>query len=503
MSILKATGEINRRRELAVSEIYGAVLLLGIITTAIVLIVLLGSSIVGDAQAASKYSGTEQAFTVADSKISKARFSTSIYQEAPFELRDGTVYINGSWDDSHIMIYDYNNTTKTNKLIYNGTLGTIRCVMDHGEVGYQAGGIWEYVDNGSLMISPPDFDYNGVTLTLPIMRISGDESISATGNRKVLINVNSTNTTLIYPNDTFANPITSDHAINITIKSKYYKAWADYINLRTRADAIVDDKNSSVNVSLRTGSPIQSGPAGSGFNTIGLDTSYDAPIDLFNLHLMPENKGNDYRGSFDAKIPSGQEFRIYVDRTTGNNNKEYASITLVYNDPVNGVTEIWYTVYPHYRKEMDPIDLNMLNHELYLNYVSESPDKQVSDYPHSSIPSASWGRNMSSPWNPWNSPGSIDTDPSKTEYDDPTYRDVDIGEQKTLHDLIQHYLWLMSYQAQLQDTNPVFTTDVDNKPKWKYDDKTSWLNISFKSSNDIKYLYLTEGTLEASFAAQG
>ena len=41
------------------------------------------------------------------------------------------------------------------------------------------------------------------------------------------------------------------YLINITIKSDYYAAWASYINERTLADAVVDAKNKTVNISRR------------------------------------------------------------------------------------------------------------------------------------------------------------------------------------------------------------------------------------------------------------
>ena len=65
------------------------------------------------------------------------------------------VVVNGTWDDSHIIVYNIGNSE-----IYNSSLGTIKCITDDGEVAYQDGGVWMR-DNtgGSIMISPPDFDY--------------------------------------------------------------------------------------------------------------------------------------------------------------------------------------------------------------------------------------------------------------------------------------------------------------------------------------------------------
>jgi hypothetical protein len=122
------------------------------VSIAVVTIVLIGYNVINKAQSESKINAMEQAFTFVDSKISKARFSTSIYQEIPLGLRDGMIYINGSWDDSHILIYDFNNTTQVATEIYNSTLGTIGSVFDQGEVGYQDGGVWKSDNNKRVFI---------------------------------------------------------------------------------------------------------------------------------------------------------------------------------------------------------------------------------------------------------------------------------------------------------------------------------------------------------------
>jgi len=94
--------------------------------------------------------------------------------------------------DGNITIYDVDLITGDRTLIYNQTLGTIKCVTKDGTVGYQDGGVWiKYAGNGSTMLSPPDFDFNGVTLTLPIMRIAGD-SAAAYSDSTAMIYANST-----------------------------------------------------------------------------------------------------------------------------------------------------------------------------------------------------------------------------------------------------------------------------------------------------------------------
>jgi len=152
-----------------------------------------------DSKTASQVSQNEQAFTVADSRLSKARFSTSIFQEAPFKVQDGVVSVDG--DDSYLQIDVFDRNTgapiylldTSGRAIYTDStlahqvpmsyqvyLGTIKATSKDGKViGYQGGGVWTlYPDGGCIVVTPPDFDYNGVTLTLPITHLNGE---SATG----------------------------------------------------------------------------------------------------------------------------------------------------------------------------------------------------------------------------------------------------------------------------------------------------------------------------------
>jgi glycerol-3-phosphate acyltransferase PlsY len=77
------------RNNWGVSETLGVILLLALVTIGVTIVLTMGMHTITDAKSDANYNGVEQAFTVAESKLSKARFSTSIYQEAPFELRDG------------------------------------------------------------------------------------------------------------------------------------------------------------------------------------------------------------------------------------------------------------------------------------------------------------------------------------------------------------------------------------------------------------------------------
>lgn len=466
--------------DLAVSEVVGSILLLGIVISAAAIFFLSGTNTIDSAKSSAAINSAEQAFTMADSRLSKARFSTAVFQEAPFEITDGIVNVNGSWDNSHIIVYSTDSHTE----IYNSSLGTIRCIMDQGEVAYQDGGVWMRDNSGgSIMISPPDFDYNGVTLTLPVMRINGNETLSVSGNNKVIINANSTSDpTTIFPSvEKGGNPIPMGYSINITIKSDYYQAWASYINERTNAEATVDEKNKTVNVSLKTGTPMQQGLATDGYTTKSMDTSYNAPLYVFNLDLNTRNSGNDYTITYGVMPPNtaNPDFQLSVTRTTGNGNKDYAMITTFYKDGTE--TEKFQSEIEFERKNEEEIFLNLLNRSIMLKY---SPDSTRDN-------TITWGDNSNIPDSGY-----------MPEYVDPTYSDVADNEEKPLYDILQHYMRLMA--AYDQDNG-----DAYGGPKYgvigkdKFDETKSTFQIAYASSQDIKYLYITEGVLDTSLTSSG
>ena len=307
---------------------------------------------------------------MADSRLSKARFSTAIFQEAPLKVNGGLVNVNDSWDDSHITIYDFNNITKTTTVIYDRPLGTIKCTTNDGVVAYQDGGVWR-LDNtgGSVMISPPDFNYNGITLTLPVMRITGKASMSATGGTGVIIGVKSTEPTNVYPGPGYLNPVPANHFINISIKSDYYRAWADYINERTSATAVTDDNKKIANVSLSTGVGRQSGLAQNGYSTKSIVTSFNAPLLALTLNILTHEHGlgNNYRVDYGSTPSGNPNLHISVGRTTGGINQEKDKIEITFQNGT--VKEVWRGYVEFQRKSEKEIEVDLLNRSLKMNYT--------------------------------------------------------------------------------------------------------------------------------------
>ena len=373
----------KRLDDYAVSEMVGYVILMGIIITGLSMIVLTNMPSVNSAQDSAQFNHVEQAFTTADSRISKARFSTSIFQETPFQLNEGTVVVDGSDTNSFLEIYK----GSLDHRIYHTALGTIKCVTGQGEIAYQAGGVWESSpDGGSVMISPPDFNYNGETLTLPVMRIVGSESMATSAGGKVMVDVQSQEPVRKYPaailedGSVGTNPVELDNDIIIRIKSDYYLAWADFINERTKATAVVDPVNKIVTVTLKTGVPMQSGLIDSGLNTLNMQiTSNYAPLTRYTIHFEKRNPGKDYFISLRPPAGTNPFLNIMTARLNGPGKENIALVyKYTYTDPVNPANNIYEafstTLAFDSTTEYNTIDIDMLSSGIMMTYGDEDGD---------------------------------------------------------------------------------------------------------------------------------
>ncbi|OPY27981.1 MAG: hypothetical protein A4E28_01757 [Methanocella sp. PtaU1.Bin125] len=498
----------NRKRrgvrfdDYAVSEQVGYVILIGIIVTGLSIAVLFSMPSVNSSKDNAQFTNIEQAFTTADSRISKARFSTSIFQEISFQLNEGAVIVNNSSADSYIEILKYDRATNTNYTIYQAPLGTIKCVTDFGEVAYQDGGVWEkYPDGGSIMISPPDFDFNGETLTLPLMRIAGNSSMATSAGGKILVDVKSNDPVTVYPRNngmstTLANPVEEGKDIIVKVKSDYYQAWADFINERTLATATVDPADRTVTVLLMTGAPTQSGLVKNGLNTKHMETDNNyAPVIKFSMHLEKRNPGKDYFISLRPPAGTDPFLNVMVCRLKGPG-KENVGVIYEYTDSANNIHEAFSTTLEFDSStEYHDIDINMMSDTILMMYGDSDGDGDIDDNGAWAIDpdSTTWGADPLVTGDTGSFPGLYDAN------------DVHYGDFKKLCDVTEHYLRLMATKH--PGTGPTYvchgTERGNDNNHIHFDSQTSTFLFKFESRQDLKYLYVTEGTLDLSIGATG
>jgi hypothetical protein len=498
--------------EEAVSEIFGYIVILGIIITALGIMLVIAMPQIQDTKDGGQSGQYEQAFTVADSRISKARFSTSIFQEIPFKVTDGTIRVDDT--SSEITVIDKEidpitgqTITRTDPItgniisprtLYHANLGTLKCEGKDGEIGYEDGGVWKLYPNGggSVMISPPDFNYNGVTLTLPVTVIKSDSNpgydSAGYSNGIALIYAQSDGaSTIIYPGPDKKNPIETGHCIEVRIKTDYAIAWKSYINERVKGARAEIDPNDPrlVIVELSSGMPRQSGMYDDGFKTTKMKTDTRMPIDEFTFDLFTVNTGNDFWLTYGVK-PQGvltpdPQLLITISRHQGGANQDLADITIKYQKGAQ--VEIFDGTVTFHRKVDNEIKVDMLSHTDTLTYRADSSPQSIT-----------WG---SDPDN-WDAGTVAGLDNSA---------EVSVGDTRTLYDISQHYLWLMAQYDQANNNPPtgpeyvVYSThdySPGNPHPNKKDLEDSKFFLQYQSQQDIKYLYITEGTVELSFGSK-
>jgi hypothetical protein len=124
-------------------------------------------------------------------------------------------------------------------------LGAVVYENEDRQVAYQGGGVWKRSRNGTVMISPPEFYYRDATLTLPLITVAGDTTLSGRAS------LTPDETTQIYPDASAdrTNPLETG-VVNVTVTSDYYRAWGRYFEERTDGKASYDHPNQRVTATL-------------------------------------------------------------------------------------------------------------------------------------------------------------------------------------------------------------------------------------------------------------
>lgn len=266
------------------AEVVGHVIILGITILGVSMIALYGIPAISGLQDMANLKNTEQGFTVLDSRASRSALG-----EAPRQIIDialGGGYIstipNSSSEPSYILVEVKNSTSTISSISI--PMGKIVYRLGEREVAYEGGGVWSKYPSATVMLSPPEFHYNGETLTLPVVNISGNYSMGGKGTAALNIQKNGT-PLVMYPNASYAsymNPIPENASyVNITINSTYYDGWASYFRSIPLTNIYSDGTKKKVTVKL------QNPPSGTNYS-YGLLSSEEislenqATIDSYN-----------------------------------------------------------------------------------------------------------------------------------------------------------------------------------------------------------------------------
>lgn len=228
------------------SNTLAVVLLLGITLTGTGVIVTFGAAAVGDTQAAADLGQAEQAMTQLDSRASLVAHGSSDVQRTRVGTNgQGSIGLDESAGRMKVEIVN-ESTGAVEDVVLDEAMGAVVYERAGTTVAYQGGGVWRGGEDGSVMVSPPEFNYRGGTLTLPLVLVRGQ---AASGGELVLRQRNPS--TGLFPDAATgrANPL-DDGSVNVTVTSEYYEAWGRYFAQRTAGEVTYDHPNETVQIEL-------------------------------------------------------------------------------------------------------------------------------------------------------------------------------------------------------------------------------------------------------------
>ena len=494
------------KNETAVSSIIGISIILIISLLSIGLMLIYTAPLISETPDMAKAQKVEQAFTVFDSRTSKSSLGESPLQTTALSLMGETVAVHGnqnSYNESRMMIITlssnsswYNNfysqrgswnawknyENEQDFAGFNASMGKVRYYSGDRIIAYEGGGVWSrYPSGGTVMISPPEFHYNGETLTLPIMKISGDGSTGGSTNAN--INVRSSNTPVVlYPNTdpitgnvNFTNPLNCDK-IFIYINSEFYDGWAKYAETLTSTTTILDHKNKTAIIEMDTMPKMGIFPLKHSFKIGRLNQSNPEPIEEFLFYYESNTKD---ASNFNAVTPT-------VTATAGTKKLVYnmdskqkdVTITITYTDTAyldGKQEEKWISTSPLYI-DVDPdskknatCTINLTNDSCLMKYSSSEED-------------FSWG------------PVS-----HKTMTPDLLITSSDANSTQSLNNVTQHYMKLLAQDGTIDCSwDPKLKVkEKNNNNKPKLNEKDSTYTLIYDGGGAIRtYLHITSNELE-------
>jgi hypothetical protein len=476
--------------ETADSSVIGMIIILMLTTLSVGAILLYGMPTINDMQDMAKSQKAEQAFTVFDSRTSKVALGESPVQTTSLSLMGGSLEVNGdstSYNESEITVvladidapwYDSFSQqryrlgswegfeTETNFTMFNVSMGSIIYKKDDRIVGYEGGGVWsKYPTGKAVMISPPEFNYNGETLTLPVMCINGNTSIS--GATDVAITVSSNNMpTVLYPNpvmdNRMINPLKSDKVL-VYIKSDFYNAWADYANTLAYTSATVDEVNSTAVVELEVMPAMGKSTLTHNFKVGVLNASKPSPMYNFSFDLGARASQGLNPSNYQISATSGSKTLTYSLAKKGGANQLQLNVAYQDTDAAPYVEE-WNGI------DVFPITGSKQDQEAIVDLLDKS---FIMEYDASDDFS-------------WNDTSVVSLPPN-VEFNG--------GEEVSLYNITQHYMKLITMDGSVKFSlnSPGKSDPVD------YDESSLTLNYE-GMSGAITYLHVTRNDLTTSLS---
>ena len=339
---------MSRGDDRSQSSVIGIVLIIGITLTVAVATVAIGGSVIGNSQQDSRIAQAEQSMAQFDSKASQVALGDATRQEVSLGNTGGSYQVDPDAGSVTIVHEEWEDGAEP-ETIYEGSLGAVIYRSDDTEVAYQGGGVWRSDPEGAArMVSPPEFHYQGATLTFPVITVRGSGMVSGDTRAKVSRTGPSQP---LFPNGSasygesgppYANPV-ENGTMKAEIQSEYCEGWRLYFQQRTEGD-VSSCEDDTVTASLETlgdrGDIDVIG--GSELNLRGVEN-----VTEFEITFTEEGSGDgsgfsNFEWSMHGESDDGELLEFYLTAPQGTTSCGDSIRAVVYYSPDGGETfESW------------------------------------------------------------------------------------------------------------------------------------------------------------------
>lgn len=243
-----------------VSDAINFIILFGVVLSAAGFIVGFGGQVVDDTRKNAEIEHAENAFAKLDSKASASALGrTGSRSTISLGTQTSPEASTSISQDGQVRVISKNISTGDTEEIVNRSLGKVVYNNAGETIAYQGGGVFRQSvgDDQSTIVSPPEVRYRGDTLTMPLIALGPNSTV--TGDATELSVQQAEKTTLL----TNQRRVEGTQ-ITIEITSDFYRAWGNYFETRVgdKTEVTYYDSNNTVQVNLglpKTGDPTYDG----------------------------------------------------------------------------------------------------------------------------------------------------------------------------------------------------------------------------------------------------
>jgi hypothetical protein len=220
-------------RQRAQSPVVGVVLLFSLVVVVGGVVVLMGSIAIDDLQTTVDVENAEHTMREVDSRLSQVVYSANDVQVLDFS---------GSGErDINVTTGSHMNITVNESAACRATIemgAVVERTEDGRAVAYEGGGVWKRTEGGTVMVSPPDFQYENGTINFPVVSVGGGAE-GRTDRLRVRKNQTASVQQSREISETFSN-CTPPGNVTISVRSDYYEAWGQYFEQAVGGNATID-----------------------------------------------------------------------------------------------------------------------------------------------------------------------------------------------------------------------------------------------------------------------